>query len=68
MGNCAGIDWASEEHDVLIEDAGGEELLAATFAPTVSQPPPFTIGPHSPNSETLPGCPRPRTSSGSSGC
>jgi transposase len=32
MGNCAGIDWASEKHDVLIEDAVGEELLAATFA------------------------------------
>jgi hypothetical protein len=32
MGNCAGIDWASEKHDVLIEDPGGEELLAATFA------------------------------------
>jgi Transposase len=32
MGNCAGIDWASEKHDVLIEDPAGEELLAATFA------------------------------------
>ena len=32
MGNCAGIDWASEKHDVLIENAGGDELLAATFA------------------------------------
>jgi len=32
MGNCAGIDWASEKHDVLIEDAAGEQLLAATFA------------------------------------
>ena len=32
MGNCAGIDWASEKHDVLIEDPVGEELLAATFA------------------------------------
>jgi transposase len=32
MGNCAGIDWASEKHDVLIEDNGGEQLLAATFA------------------------------------
>lgn len=32
MGNCAGIDWASEKHDLLIEDAAGEELLAATFA------------------------------------
>src|SRR5205085_10459948 len=31
MGNCAGIDWASEKHDVLIEDPGGEELLAARF-------------------------------------
>jgi len=20
MGNCAGVDWASEKHDVLIED------------------------------------------------
>src|ERR1700733_11356354 len=32
MGNCAGIDWASEKHDVLIEDPTGGELLAATFA------------------------------------
>ena len=32
MGNRAGIDWASEKHDVLIEDAAGEELLATTFA------------------------------------
>jgi hypothetical protein len=32
MGNCAGIDWASEKHDMLIEDLAGEELLAATFA------------------------------------
>lgn len=31
MGNCAGIDWASEKHDVLIEDPAGEELLATTF-------------------------------------
>src|ERR1039458_9463046 len=31
-GNCAGIDWASEKHDVLIEDSAGDELLAATFA------------------------------------
>jgi len=31
MGHCAGIDWASEKHDVLIEDAAGEQLLAATF-------------------------------------
>jgi transposase len=32
MGNCAEIDWASEKHDVLIEDPAGEELLGATFA------------------------------------
>jgi transposase len=32
MGNCAGVDWASEKHDVLIEDPAGEPLLAATFA------------------------------------
>jgi transposase len=32
MGNCAGIDWASEKHDVLIEDPAGGELLAETFA------------------------------------
>jgi hypothetical protein len=32
MGNCAGVDWASEKHDLLIEDAAGEELLAAVFA------------------------------------
>jgi transposase len=32
MGNCAGIDWASEKHDALIEDPAGEELLGATFA------------------------------------
>jgi hypothetical protein len=32
MGNCAGVDWASEKHDLLIENAAGEELLAAVFA------------------------------------
>ncbi|MGN6168339.1 MAG: IS110 family transposase [Solirubrobacteraceae bacterium] len=32
MGSCAGIDWASEKHDVLIADEAGEELLAGTFA------------------------------------
>ncbi|MGN6169279.1 MAG: IS110 family transposase [Solirubrobacteraceae bacterium] len=31
MGSCAGIDWASEKHDVLIADEAGEELLAGTF-------------------------------------
>ena len=28
----AGIDWASETHDVLVADQKGEQLLAATFA------------------------------------
>ena len=28
----AGIDWASEKHDVLVADEAGEEVLAATFA------------------------------------
>jgi transposase len=28
----AGVDWASEKHDVLVADAKGEKLLAATFA------------------------------------
>jgi transposase len=28
----AGVDWASEKHDVLIADEAGEEILAATFA------------------------------------
>ena len=32
MGNYAGVDWASEKHDVLICNEAGEELLAATFA------------------------------------
>jgi Transposase len=31
MGNCAGIDWASDKHDVLIKDPAGAELLAETF-------------------------------------
>ena len=30
--NYAGVDWASEKHDVLVADEAGEELLAATFA------------------------------------
>jgi transposase len=29
--NYAGVDWASEKHDVLIADEAGEELLASTF-------------------------------------
>jgi hypothetical protein len=32
MGNCAGVDWASEKHDVRVCDAAGDELLASTFA------------------------------------
>jgi hypothetical protein len=32
VGNCAGIDWASEKHDVLIADGAGDQLLAETFA------------------------------------
>src|ERR1700757_962109 len=32
MGNCAGIDWASDKHDVLVEDPAGVDLLAETFA------------------------------------
>ena len=32
MGNCAGVDWASEKHDVRVSDAAGEELLSASFA------------------------------------
>ena len=30
--NYAGVDWASEKHDVLVCDETGERLLAATFA------------------------------------
>jgi hypothetical protein len=32
MGNCAGVDWASEKHDVRVSDEAGEELLSASFA------------------------------------
>lgn len=32
MGSYAGVDWAAEKHDVLVADAAGEQLLAATFA------------------------------------
>jgi transposase len=31
MGNCAGVDWAADKHDVLVADETGGELLAATF-------------------------------------
>jgi transposase len=30
--NYAGVDWASEKHDVVVQNEAGEELLAATFA------------------------------------
>jgi transposase len=32
MGNYAGVDWASEKHDVVVQGEAGEELLAASFA------------------------------------
>lgn len=32
MGNYAGVDWATEKHDVLVADESGELLLSATFA------------------------------------
>jgi Transposase len=33
MGSTyAGVDWASEKHDVLIADETGERIVAATFA------------------------------------
>ena len=32
MGNYAGVDWASEKHDVVVQNEAGEELLAASFA------------------------------------
>jgi hypothetical protein len=32
MGNCAGLDWASAKHDVLIQDPAGGELSVGTFA------------------------------------
>lgn len=31
-GRCAGVDWASEKHDVLVAEADGERVLQATFA------------------------------------
>ena len=30
--NYAGVDWASEKHDVVVQNAAGEELCAGTFA------------------------------------
>jgi transposase len=32
METYAGVDWASDKHDVLVADAAGEKLLGATFA------------------------------------
>ncbi len=32
MGSYAGVDWASEKHDVMVENEAGEELLSASFA------------------------------------
>jgi transposase len=32
MRNYAGVDWASEKHDVLVADETGERVLAASFA------------------------------------
>jgi transposase len=32
MGNYAGVDWAAEKHDVLVQDEAGETLLSASFA------------------------------------
>ncbi len=31
-GSVAGIDWASEKHDLLISNEAGERLLAEPFA------------------------------------
>jgi transposase len=32
MGRYAGVDWASEKHDVLIEDEAGEQLFVGSVA------------------------------------
>jgi transposase len=32
VGSYAGVDWASEKHDVLVQNESGEQLLAATVA------------------------------------
>ena len=31
MGNYAGVDWASEKHDVVVQNEAGEELFAGSF-------------------------------------
>src|SRR5690349_13633614 len=32
MSNYAGVDWASEKHDVVVQNEAGEELFAGSFA------------------------------------
>jgi transposase len=32
MSNYAGVDWATEKHDVIVQNEAGEELLSASFA------------------------------------
>jgi transposase len=32
MANCAGVDWASDKHDVLVADAAGVRVWRATYA------------------------------------
>jgi transposase len=32
MGACAGVDWAKDEHAVLVADEGGESLAEGVFA------------------------------------
>ena len=32
--NYAGVDWASEKHDVVVQNAAGEQLLAASLRMT----------------------------------
>jgi transposase len=32
VGRYAGVDWASEKHDVFVQDADGERVLVETFA------------------------------------
>ena len=34
MGACAGVDWASDKHDVVVRDAVGEVVLEAAFGHT----------------------------------
>lgn len=31
MGSYAGVDWATDKHDVVVADETGQELLAATY-------------------------------------